>query len=1031
MFQNWLNLITSFKFSLPNVLFFIFLALGIFCWCLYSEISKVEDSKQFLNSVKNIIKNLFRKSRNNLLSNFGRTPVNEPPAQKLFNVKPVELNIRETYQGAYKKDGGQIAPIKRIREQNTQTKENYNFSPKVQEVSGITGTLEAPDQVRDEIVINANTDTLYDPRFSSVSQPLTGNQLNSNLLPGLEEDLHTANLTSANQELVSRPQVNILREASEPLKSPVVPPAAVDTDFAGYVALQETPKLPDYSQTDSLANSDNSSDKGNIFFPLIETRGNSIPRFRQIMALKRSLEVNEVLFLIGGASLGKSYLVSLLAREVKYAEDRSVISFSFNQHTNSLAAGLKLLLIDQLKFPAKLIDNPIQAFFKLVSSGTYLILLNNVELLQAQDLMLLYNCNLGSSKLIMLSSSLSARSLCQNNSLIKKNIIELQELDQETVQNFFLERIPQGFNLSPLFNNKILRFVKGNPLVLMLFCAYLEKELRRSPEANLEEIFKYIDNLRVISDRSVPINLCKMLNLTLGTLTTTEKDVLLFCCYLPIESISSSLIENIFNLAPAQGIRMLDALNALGLIQRIPGEPLQNPRYGVHSSVKDYVYKEFRIDQPHLNELVGKIVFYYYSLLQDKTKLIKENSSFLISGLLYSLKVLSSNLSGGIGQLGNFYEKAVDYLHSMGLASQIESHILPIYEENLKTAGSQEMKAFWQRLLGMCLNLIANDKQDLDEKLETALTGIDHLSFALGIYSSTFSNGHCRQVHNDLGNAYVRLAAYNEPESNLIKAIEHFKKAIQVQVKGSNSLEETESQINLGNAYLSLYRVKPSIIGLQLVVQILGGVIRSSQAELPLETKSYIHQSLGNALRSLANHQEPIPNLQGAINEYKVALNGADSQNKALIYNSLGCCFWKLAKYHHPVQNLELAISVYRKSLEHIAENTGSAWSFKANNIEHAVTQNNLGTAYKTLASLKDPQQNVAHAINSFHEALYIAEKQADHNLVKVVNQHLHELSGLVDSLMNTQPEQHENLRKFKQAIHQDFYIDNNLNRLN
>ncbi len=803
-------------------------------------------------------------------------------------------------------------------------------------------------------------------------------------------------------------KVNILKKVQIP------PP---EKDFDGYLALQEIPAEPETSLLDE------SQKTPLVFCPLLEVKGVSIPRFKQITALKKSLEANEVLFLIGPASIGKSYLVSLLAREIKYSEARSIISFSFSQNTASLNEALKLVLIEQLKLPVQSIENPIQTFFKVITKQPFLILFNNVEFLSNSDLMLLYNCNLGKSKIILVSSSLSARSLCQNANLAKRSIIELQEVETEIVQSFFLERIPQAFSANPLTINKLTRFVKGNPLVLILLCSFVDRQFRNNHETSLEDIFRYIDNVRAVSDKNIPINLCKMLSLTLAGLTSHEKDILLFCSYLPLESFSASLIEYIFDLPSNQGIQFLDSLNNLGLMQRLSSESFQNPRFIVHPSVKDFIYKEYKLESTQINKLVSRIILYFIDLLEDKNKTNQENSIFIISGLLYALKTtnLNTNQQSQSSRFNNIFEKAINYIGSLGLYEQIENNILPIFADNLNNSHSSISKASWERLIGLSLVLIGKNKNAQAEKAEIICQGLQNLNLALALYTTSFSAHNVRQLHNDLGNAHLTLSDFSSAEENLIKAVDHFKKAIQVQVQATNAFEYVQSHINLGNAYLSLYKIKPSMITVQLAIQILSKIINTFGSDLNAENRSLVHQSLGNALRSLSSHEEPISNLQTAIQHYKAALEGASQ--RAVVYNSLGCCYWKIAKYHSPLQNIELAISAYKKSLEFISQNW-SPFSGPQHTIEYAVTQNNLGTSYKTLASLKNPENNLSLALRCFKESLQIAEKQQDYNLVKVINQHLFELSNLVDGIIRHKPEHRENMYKFKQSMNKALLND-------
>ena len=64
--------------------------------------------------------------------------------------------------------------------------------------------------------------------------------------------------------------------------------------------------------------------------------------WKELNILKRAFEERDLNFLIGDLSIGKSYLSSLFAREMRFNDGYSVISFSFNQNISSLKEGLNL-----------------------------------------------------------------------------------------------------------------------------------------------------------------------------------------------------------------------------------------------------------------------------------------------------------------------------------------------------------------------------------------------------------------------------------------------------------------------------------------------------------------------------------------------------------------------------------------------------------------------------------------------------------------------------------------------------------------
>jgi hypothetical protein len=995
MFQNWINLITSLKLSLPNILFFFFFIAGAVIWKFYTKLANNDESQGFFLPLDELLKKKHKKNKTD--NNSPNPSTEEVPAYyfpKDYSYQPPTRN--NSFE----------------EKLHTNWDKLNNLQTGYKEPQGIDNSkqINSPSS-RFRIDKDNETKSYFQENPSKSIENFRG----QNTLSQSQKTSFNSSTDSPKEE--RKPQINIIKKYQPP---------AQEQDFAGFLALEEQ-ILEEKLSIDDLETAPTELKRLEgeattvVFHPPFEIKSGSIPRFKQVIALRRSLEANDVLFLIGETSVGKTYLVSLLARELKYSESRSVISFSFSQQIKSLGEGFKLILIEQLKLSPSLIDNPIQSLLKILSETSFLLVLSNVELLSNQDLTILTSCHIGRSKIIMLSSSLSAKSLSQGSGLVKRSIIELQDMDNETVQNFFLERIPQAFNINPVALNKLTRFVKGNPLVLVLLCAFVERQFRNHPQTSIEETFKQIDNYRVLVDKNLSVNLSKILHLTISSLSRIEGDILLFASYLPFQTFSASLIEHVFNVPIFESVQILDNLHSLGLIQKMVGDLSESPTFSVHSLIREFVYKEFPTEQ---NQLINKTIGYYLDLLQNKSKLERENATFIVNGLIFALKVVSGNMNE-VGAYTLIFERATDFIYSLGLIAQIEDNIIPLYEDNLKSCRTQDQKAFWLRLLGQAYVLLANQASVQTEKATQMEYGIKLLNQSLELYSSLYATNSTRQAHNDLGKAYQALSELHNKEVNLIAAVDHFKKAVQIQVTGAYTADFIQSHINLANVYLSLYKVKPSAVSLQLSIQILTNVAKSFKQDLAVEDNSFIHQLLGNALRNLASHENPISNLQAAVNEYRIALEGSSSNQRALIYNSLGCCFWKLAKYNNPVHNIELAISVYKKSLEFVSQSWGPFSNHLKNTLEYAVTQNNLGTSYKTLASLKSPEYNIPLAIKAFKEALQTAEKQQNPNLAKVINQHLRELGNLVDNIVSGRPEQGHTLNRFKNELIPNLLEDN------
>jgi hypothetical protein len=939
MVQIWISLIKSLNSSLFNILFFCLICLLSLIIILWSEFSRSKGNLKFKDLLKSIWAEFSSQDQLELPNNSNQTEIFDPLEEVYKSIK--EENLNNNSLGESNSD---FLPI--FENQEFPSQESSFFPIK---------------QIREKN--QSNLPVIENPSLADFSDDEKDNGIKVNIFKGLQND-----------------QLNNNRG---------------EKNFDGFIALNSSELLAELpSENAEPFRPVNQS----IYFPLIELKGTPILRFKELNILKRAFEERDLNFLIGDLSIGKSYLSSLFAREMRFNEGYSVISFSFNQNISSLKEGLKLILLEQLKLaPLTVKENTLQIFLKTIVYQPFFIILENIELLSSQDLAILYNLNLGASKLLLISSSLSARSICQTQPALKKNIIQISELESDSIQNYFLEKIPLANKLSPLAISKLQRFIKGNPLALKLLCHTIKTQAKQNPDLNLEDFLKSLENLRVSSDRRIPLNLYKVLALGFKLLNNVEKEILLFAAYLPTESFSNGLIEFVFELSSNQAIQILDNLNQSGLILRFSLEPFQEPCFKVHALVRDFIFTEFKIDTEHFKHLSQKLIYFFANLLQDKDKLNRENALFLIPSLTYAIRLIN-NENFQETHLMVFLEKVTAYFDSMGFEQRLQSKILPLYEENLQSANGLGKRAFWQRLIGLSNIMLAHQKLTEAEKLKSIQQGIDLLTQALNNYSSNFAQTACIQINYDLGKAYFQLAEaeLNDRENNLIKAVEHFKKSIQMQ-SNKYALEYILVHVSLGNTYLKLYDTSPNVLTLHLAIQILMKVIKSFSESLSLDLKSSIHHNIGNAFRSLALHEDAFNNLQNAAGEYKQALNGvSDLQEKSLIYNSLGCCFWSLAKYTNTIHHLETAITAYKRSLTFIvsqADPLNKNNNYTPDSTEYAVTLNNLGTSYKALAQFKEHSTNIVLASKAFKEALRITEKRADLELKKVITKHLIELS--------------------------------------
>ncbi|MBZ0280816.1 MAG: toll/interleukin-1 receptor domain-containing protein [Anaerolineae bacterium] len=107
-------------------------------------------------------------------------------------------------------------------------------------------------------------------------------------------------------------------------------------------------------------------------------------------------------------------------------------------------------------------------------------------------------------------------------------------------------------------------------------------------------------------------------------------------------------------------------------------------------------------------------------------------------------------------------------------------------------------------------------------------------------------------------------------------------------------------------------------------------------------------------------------NLQRAIESYQAALQyytpAAAPLDYAMTQNNLGAAYQTLAEIEDLVNNLRRAIESYQAALEYRTP--------AAAPLSYAMTQNNLGTAYNDLAAIEDRVNNLRRAIESYQAAL-------------------------------------------------------------
>ncbi|MDJ0625675.1 MAG: hypothetical protein QNJ31_04825 [Candidatus Caenarcaniphilales bacterium] len=979
--------------SLPNIAFILILGFCFLAWQLYTELFHEQSSSKNYAFYQNLLKKISREITNKFTQkDTTKESQNQHNEGKFFSIRTV-ISKEKTTDSISNEEEPEFSKAT-LRKQRTIASQEKVFKK------------EQPE-IRKEIENNEN-------KNSSSRQ----NKFIQKYFKEKETDTQNLRITkkypiNSNRLVNQKNKINILKDStiSQSNFNPQTNEELNEKLLETRIDLSKTNSSQDIRSTRPNVTTNFMenfvSENKKTFFPFLEIQYPVIHRNKELNYIKSHFHKNNFLFLIGENGIGKSYLASLYAKDMFNINESNVLSFSFDQSINSLNDGLKIILTEQCGLSPISIEDPLQTFTQILNNEEFIVLLNNIELINKNDLIKLLNSNVICSKLILISSTLSANSICRLDNNFKRNILEIISINNQEVKNFFLEKVSIGFKASPALVSDLFEFTKGSPFNLILFCSLLEKLIEQNNNLSLEEAFQLIFSSKKHLDKNSSNYLPQLISYFLEHLTQSEKQILLFCSYIPINIFSNSLIQFIFNLSENECVQTLNSLKNSGLIRKVFSKPYQEPCFAVHNLVKEFIYKEKSIASLNFEELVPKMAFYLLEVLRDDKRVQNENTIFLVSALDYCVSQLNVNFDER-AQLLPIFEKTIDYFCSIGLKHKVQSEIVSIFRDNLEKSQAPTVKAFWTRLLGLCSLVLAkgNEFNDAERNSQYIHEGISLLNSSLEIFQKNFNFLEEQKTYNDLGNAYLTLSEEELTEDNLIKAVEYFKKTIKLQssmkmtLQNVNSIKPNNnsvmnsstfvlSHISLGNSYMKLYSVKPSALTLHLASQILIKSIQEFRKELPNSILSSVHRNIADAFRLLADHEETVANLCTAIDSYKESLIGVNEEIKPLIFNSIGCCFWKMSKVKDTSKNIEQAIAFYRKTLSCLINQHSST---AKESIECAVTLNNLGIAYKTLSQLKDPNSNRSLAFIAFREALSIAEKKEDYEIINTIKKQLNEM---------------------------------------
>jgi CHAT domain-containing protein len=258
--------------------------------------------------------------------------------------------------------------------------------------------------------------------------------------------------------------------------------------------------------------------------------------------------------------------------------------------------------------------------------------------------------------------------------------------------------------------------------------------------------------------------------------------------------------------------------------------------------------------------------------------------------------------------------------------------------------------------------------RDREGNLERAIAAYRE---ALTVYTPETAPLEYATTQNNLGAAYSELAAVRDREGNLERAIAAYREALTVYTPETAPLEYATTQNNLGNAYSELAAVRDREGNLERAIAAYREALTVYTPETAPLDYAMTQNNLGNAYQELAAVRDREGNLERAIAAYREALTVYTPETAPLEYattqNNLGAAYSELAAVRDREGNLERAIAAYREALRFRTPETAP--------LEYAMTQNNLGNAYQELAAVRDREGNLERAIAAYREALGMIDR--------------------------------------------------------
>jgi|GEM_PF-6138976 len=748
-----------------------------------------------------------------------------------------------------------------------------------------------------------------------------------------------------------------------------------------------------------------------IFFPLLSTANNSIPRFKEINQLRRIIKEYKLALICGESGVGKSYLASSYSKESRFLENRGVLSFRFNFSSNSLEELARFILINQLeKEPFEIEEkNLLDLFWSTLRENSLLLVLGNVELLSLEELKLFFTKDLGKSNVILLTNQqFETEKISEDFSLArleKNRFLILKELKPVQVKSFLSENSKAYLALSEQQKDKLANLTGGDFFTLSLFGSLVKQ--RTAQEIN----FDFFSLFQEISTNC----LCKkdcfdfLLKKLIYGLNLLEKECLFSLVNLKIEYFSVDLIKEIINSSVLEIQTSLESLFDFGLIQKIS----QNTKnrngfvYSLHPKIKELVFEEFNFDKQDCFLVNKRATEFYLKNIEQSNNIGTSFNIFEIENLIKSLKLINSeNFKDP-----NFFvlfQKCLKYIQSAGFYQEGEKILLSSFEDNLLDSKqlTRHEYIFWTKIIAICKLVFSESKISYEKELNYLNEAIFLFQKALNLISiENQAEEKLKELtYFSLGQAFLKRFDLQNSSQDLRKAIENLR--IPLQTSGGNL--PVDFYLIIADAYFKAASLKNKDsdqnirTALKILIKAKEFYQESKQSRESKYVLYQITENLAKAYRLASNLGTPenkIQALQRAIENYQESLNLSHSltnTNKISLLNNIGCCFWNLSKQASPQDNIEKAIFYYKNCLAELGNNK----TLRKSKLKKTVLYSNLGTSYKALASFEEVEKNLAFSAAYFQEAYKTAENSENQVLKENIETNLNKLETVFEKLI-------------------------------